>query len=296
MNQITRRQLLLASAGIPALNAMKMAPLQIARVGAHHLKLGLCAYSYRDYLTGKSMPKMNLLEFLDHAAKMPLDGVELTEYYFPRPLNDEFVLELKRKCYLFGLGISGAPMATTLTYPAGAKRDAEILKIKNWLLTAELLGAPTVRIFAGAPQQGQSQVEARKNAIEAIEQACDIAAKHGIILVLENHHGITDNAEQLLEIVKGVKSEWFGLNLDFGNFYTSDPYSDLIRCAPFAITTHFKTEMKPRNGPKIPTDLKRAINILKDCGYRGYVNLEYEATEEPIVAVPRIISQLHNLI
>ncbi len=284
-----------ATSGI-ALTAVPNAAAQVARTGGPRLKLGLCAYSYRDYLTGKSKPKLTLMEFLDHAARLPLDGVELTEYYFPKPVTSEYVVELKRKCYLLGLGITGSPMATNLTHPVGPNREKEIQRIKEWVTVAELLGAPTIRIFAGTPQPNQSQEDARKMVIQSIEEACSIAGKSGVILALENHHGVTDNAQQVLEIVKGVQSPWFGLNLDFGNFNTADPYLDLRLCAPYAVTTHMKTEIRPNNGPKVLSDLKKAIGILKEANYRGYVNLEYEASEEPLKAVPRILNELHGLL
>ena len=42
------------------------------------MKLGTCAYSYRDLLTSG---EMTMIEFLDLAAELNFDGVELTGYY-----------------------------------------------------------------------------------------------------------------------------------------------------------------------------------------------------------------------
>ena len=36
--------------------------------------------------------------------------------------------------------------------------------------------------------------------------------------------------------------------------------------------------------------------MLKDGGYRGYVTLEYEAAEAPLVAVPRYLERLRALL
>ena len=66
----------------------------------------------------------------------------------------------------------------------------------------------------------------------AIQEACDYAAKYGIFLALENHGGITATIDQMLTIVKAVKHDWFGVNLDTGNFHTADPYADLAKIAP----------------------------------------------------------------
>jgi hydroxypyruvate isomerase len=36
------------------------------------------------------------------------------------------------------------------------------------------------------------------------------------------------------------------------------------------------------------------VGILRDAGYRGYVALEYEAREDPFVAVPRYLKELRR--
>jgi sugar phosphate isomerase/epimerase len=268
----------------------------IKRSGPQRMRLSLAAYSYRDYLTGKAEPHMTYPEFVDRVVAYTIDAVELTEYYFPKPLTTEFLTRLKRQCYLNGLDISGSPMGNVFTYPAGPKRDAEIEKVKAWIDQCALLGAPAIRIFAGNTQPGQSLADAQKATIECIEACSDHCAQKGVLLGLENHGGIVAEADSLLTIVKGVKSEWCGINLDTGNFRTEDPYGDMAKCAPYAVTVQVKTEITPKGGQKQQADLKREIQILKDAGYRGYVTLEYEAAEEPLKAVPRILEQMRTLL
>jgi len=266
------------------------------RAGKPRLRLSLAAYSYRDYLQNKRDPHMTLPEFVDRCATYPIDAVELTEYYWPKPLTNEFLMQVKRQCYINGLDISGSPMANVFTHPAGPERVKQIAATKAWVDTCAALGAPAIRVFTGTLQPGQTMVEAQRNSIEALEEACAYAGSKGVILAVENHGGIVAEADSLLTIVKGVKSEWCGINLDTGNFRTEDPYGDLVKCAPYAVTCQVKTEIQPKGQPKRDADLKREIQILKDAGYRGYVTLEYEAAEEPLKAVPRILDQLAGLL
>jgi sugar phosphate isomerase/epimerase len=100
--------------------------------------------------------------------------------------------------------------------------------------------------------------------------------------------------DELLEIVKAVKSPWFGVNLDTFNFRTADPYADVAKIAPYAVTVQMKTEIGPAGKPKEPADYRRLFGILRGAGYRGYVALEYEAAEDPKTGVPAAIQQMRT--
>src|SRR5205085_3714384 len=145
----------------------------------------------------------------------------------------------------------------------------------------------TMRIFAGTVARGDREEKARSRCVEAIQEACDHGGKYGVYLALENHGGITATAEQTLALVRAVKHDWFGVNLDTGNFHTRDPYADLERLAPYAVTVQVKTEVQRAGRKKEEADLKREVEILRAAAYRGYVALEYEAAEDPKTAVPR---------
>ena len=101
----------------------------------------------------------------------------------------------------------------------------------------------------------------------------------GIFVGVENHGQLT--AAQVLEIVKGVDSPWFGINLDTGNFHSDDPYADLSACAPYAVNVQLKVKMKNSAGEVFDPDYERISKILTDANYRGYLVLEFEE-KQPI--------------
>src|SRR5581483_3387280 len=111
----------------------------------------------------------------------------------------------------------------------------------------------------------------------------------------ENHGGITASLDGMLELVRGVRSDWFGVNLDTGNFHTQDPYADLERLAPYAVTVQIKTEIQRAGRDKEEADLPRLIEMLRAANYRGYVALEYEAAEDVRTAAPRYARRLREL-
>lgn len=267
-----------------------------ARRGAPRLQLSLAAYSFRDSFKHKDPAKrITLFEFVDFCAEHGCQGAELTSYYFPTPVETEFLIKLKRHAFLRGIAISGGAIGNNFALPKGEKRDQEIALAKRWVDYSAILGAPHIRVFAGA-KGNLEEAEARRMCLSALEECSDYAGSKGIFLGLENHGGIVAEPEGLLEIVKAVKSPWFGVNLDTGNFQTEDPYADLARCAPYAVNVQLKVEIKRRGQSKAePSDLARLMRILREAGYQGYVALEYEAAEDPWQAVPRWLRQMKEV-
>ena len=166
--------------------------------------------------------------------------------------------------------------------------------MKAWVDKAALMGAPHIRIFAGTAR-GVTKDEAKKLCIASIEECCDYAGKKGVFLGLENHGGIVAEADDILDIVRAVKSPWFGVNLDTGNFHTDDPYGGLARCAPYAVNVQYKVEIQKRGAKKEIADMARVFKILRDANYQGYVALEYEAAEDPWKTLPGYLKQMKEL-
>ncbi|MBI4604176.1 MAG: sugar phosphate isomerase/epimerase [Planctomycetes bacterium] len=290
-----RRFLRLGAAWALALGAPARAIEPFTRKAGGRLKLSCAAYSLRKYLDLKK-PSMTLEEFMEKCAAWGTDGVELTEYYFPKPITAEHVARLKRKAALLGLDITGSPIGNNFALPPGEERERQVAAVKAWIDVSADLGSPAIRIFAGGAPRGASEVDARKWVVESIEACCAHAAKRGVFLALENHGGVVAEADGLLEIVRAVRCEWFGVNLDTGNFHTRDPYGDIERCVPYAVTCQVKTEIAPAGEKKREADLARLVGILRKVGYAGYVTLEYEAAEEPLEAVPRHLETLRKLL
>jgi sugar phosphate isomerase/epimerase len=301
MTRSTRRQFLQAGlatgAGLAIGNASSPAIEPVRRNGKSHIRLSIAAYSYRKYLDLKIKPKppMDLDEFVELAAGMDLDAVEPTAYYFAQTTPD-YLAHLKGKCTRLGLDVSGTAVSNNFCEPDPHKLKEQIEHVKRWVDHASLLGAKTIRIFAGSVPKGDSEEKARARCAAAIQEACDYAQKFGIYLALENHGGITTTIDQILALVQAVQHDWFGVNWDTGNFHSADPYADLARLAPYAVTVQIKTEIHRAGQKKEDADLKRLIDLLRAVDYRGYVALEYEADEDPKTAIPRHVETLKRIV
>jgi sugar phosphate isomerase/epimerase len=292
---MNRRDFLASMAALPAASLPAAGIDPIKRAGPPRMKLSLAAYSFRNALAGPRK-SMSLDDFVDLASTYDIDAVEPTSYYFPEPATPEYCRSLRRHALLQGLSISGTAVGNTFTHPAGPQLEKEIDHVKRWVDLAAELHAPTIRIFAGNLQKGTSEADARRWCIDAIHRACEYAGSRGIVLALENHGGIVSTPDQMLAIVREIRSDWFGVNLDTGNFHGPDPYADLARLAPYAVVTQVKTEISVAKGQRQEADLGRVIRLLREVNYRGFVVLEYEGDEDPKAAAPRYLAQLRKLL
>jgi sugar phosphate isomerase/epimerase len=258
------------------------------------LKLSLAAYSFRQKLDLKK-PTMTLVEFIDLAADLPLDAVELTSYFWAEQ-TPEYAKKLAAHATKKKLAVSGVPVGNKFTLKDDAKRADEVKKAIDWIKLAGEAGAKTVRIFAGDLEKGETLEDAQKRVVASIEACLPAAEKAGVLLALENHGGITATPDQLLALVKPIKSQWLGVNIDTGNFKTDDPYSDVAKIAAYGVVCQVKTEVNPGGKKKEEADLGKMVKILKEANFHGYVVLEYEAAEDAGVAVPKHVKELRKLI
>jgi len=305
MFTLSRRRFLATSsfAFLAAPFAGAVAPF--ARTGAPRLRLSLAAYSFRDFFAeskgGKAdVPQDRVLtmeKFIDRCAEWQCDGAELTSYYFPKDVTDEYLIGIRRHAHLRGVSISGTAVGNTFTNPPGAERDKQVADVKKWIDRAVVLGAPHIRVFAGNPPKGADLGAAKKACIEQLDECGEYAGKRGIFLGVENHGGIVAEPEGLLEIIRAVKSPWVGVNLDSGNFHTDDPYADLAKIAPYAVNVQVKTLIQRRNAKEAEkTDFAKVATILRAANYQGWVALEFEEKTDPWANVPPALAQLRGVL
>jgi sugar phosphate isomerase/epimerase len=253
------------------------------------MRVGCAAYSYREALKGGTM---SLEGFVDACAAMELDGVELTSYYFPAT-DRQYLNALKRHCFLRGQHVLATAVGSNFTQADGAKRREHVEMTLDWIDRSVILGAPCIRVFAGPIPEGVGEEQAFAWALECLEECVARGEQQGVAVALENHGGVTSTAAQVERFLDRLDSPWFGVNLDFGNF-REDPYAEFARVAPRAITTHAK--LVSRFGEERgEVDYRRVRGIMEEAGYRGYLSIEYEETEDPAVAVPRFAAHLRDV-
>lgn len=258
--------------------------------GKGRLKSAICAYSYRNELSKKTMSYEDLVRM---ASDWGVEGLDLTVYWFPS-VEDSFLLPLKRLAYRSGVEIYSISVRTNMVQPTADLQQKELVEMRKWIDAAAKLGAGHIRVFGGNVPKGNTEEQAVEWVVKVLSEAGQYAASRGVILGLENHGGITDKADRIVEIVKKVDSPWVAVNLDTGNFRTK-VYEQISQLVPYAAAVQVKAEVV-EDGQRKESDWDRVAGMLVKQGYKGYLAVEYEAKEDVKTAMPKMLARLNSVI
>jgi len=265
---------------------------QTSSPGKARFRTGLVAYSYRTALQSKAMSYDDLIRV---AVDTGTDGIDMTVYWLPSTESD-YLLSLRRLAYRNRVEIYSIGTRVQLAQPTAELRDKQLDELKKWLDVAQRVGATHIRVFGGQKPPGATLEQAIGFASETLKRGAELAGARGVILGVEDDGGITDFAKDTIAIVKGADSQWAGMNLDIGNFRPPNVYDQIELSLPYAVSTHIKTTMALDDGKsRGPFDMDRVFKMFVAHGYRGYMGLEFEATEDPATAVPENLRKLKQL-
>jgi sugar phosphate isomerase/epimerase len=255
---------------------------KIKRLTKPKVRVGLNAYSFNDPLLARTISIPEMFEF---CANLGFEAVDLTGYYFlsyPVVPSDEEIYRTKRNAFLLRLDISGTGVKNDFTIADKEKRKKEVQLVKDWVIVAEKLGAPSLRVFAGNTMpEGYTRKQVLDWMVDEMKECADFAGKHGIMIAVQNHSDFLKTADQVEELMQRVKSEWFGLMLDIGSFQTKDdPYNEIEQVIPYAINWQIKENVYV-NKKETKTDLSKVAAIIKKSTYRGFTPIETLGKGDP---------------
>ena len=286
------RRNFLTTAGALVAAAHAASARQATSPGKARFRTGLVAYSYRTALQSKAMTYEDLIRI---AVDTGTDGIDMTVYWLPSTESD-YLLSLRRLAYRNRVEIYSIGTRVQLAQPTAELRDKQLGDLKGWLDVAERVGATHIRVFGGQKPAGATLEQAVGFASETLKRGAELAGARGLILGVEDDGGITDYARETIAIVKGADSPWAGMNLDIGNFRPPNVYDQIEMSIPYAVSTHIKTTVALDDGKgRAPFDLDRVFRMFAAHAYRGYMGLEFEASDDAATAVPQHLRTLKQL-
>ena len=172
--------------------------------------------------------------------------------------------------------------------------DAEI---EAYVLLAEKLSSPNVRIMATAPvPQPVGTVDEGYVRDRAIRLGA-MAKAHGVRLLIETH-GVWSDSEKLARLLSLIASDSVGALWDVHHpyrFMGEKPQTTCENLKPWLSHTHFKDSLKTAEGYRyvLPgfgdVPLTETVRVLKDANYDGFYSLEWVKRWDTTLEEPGIV-------
>lgn len=141
--------------------------------------------------------------------------------------------------------------------------------------------------------------------IDDLRKVVEYGKQFGVIIGIQNHGDFLKTADETIELLKAVDSEWIGLIVDTGYFNTPDCYVDIEKVMPYGVNFQVKEFVRycpsPYMTPKFqPIDLDRLFGIVRRSDYRGYLPIETlsagKDSYEPYKEVPQFLERVRQAI
>jgi sugar phosphate isomerase/epimerase len=262
--------------------------------GQKQLKLSLAEWSLHRTINSGEMTNLDFPRFAK--TKYNIDAVEYVSTFFKGKGEDQtYLLNLKNECKKYGVKslLIMVDGEGALADTNSSIRDKTIENHHKWVKAAKFLGCHSIRVNV----QGEGTMEqVKKAAIDGLSKLCNYAANYKINVIVENHGGYSSNGKWLSDVIKGVNKPNCGTLPDFGNFYEYDRYKGTQEMMPFAKGVSGKSYDFDAQGNETKIDYAHMIKIVKDSGYKGYIDVEYEGSrlseDEGIKATKLLLDRL----
>ena len=244
--------------------------------------LALNAYSFADLLLARDRRDndqvYSLFNLLEWCKTNNIKAIDPTGYFFPtypEVPSDEYLADFKNRADELGIAISGTGIRNHFASPDPAIRAEGVELAKKWIVVASKIGAPVIRVFAGAIPSGYEDnwEDPAGWMIDCYKELIPYAAQYKVKIGIQNHGEMLQTAAQCLYVLERVDSEWAGIIVDTGNFLTEDPYKDIAAMVPYAVNWQVKEYTKGVSGAT-RIDYEKFVRILKEEGYTGYLPVE----------------------
>ncbi|MFK5920804.1 MAG: TIM barrel protein [Verrucomicrobiota bacterium] len=280
-------------------------------------KISLAEWSLHKALKAGEMEHLDFPKFTkDNFGITALEHVNQffarkTDKFGLQPNKREYLLELKQRTEDLGMD-----NVLIMCDGVGKIGDSNVEKRKNtveghyaWVETAKLLGCHSIRVNASSDAKLSPEEQASLCA-DGLSRLCDFAKQHEIGVIVENHGGLSSDGAWLASVMEKTGRNNCGTLPDFGNFYIVknrgddkkyqaakkpyekdgayteselgleyDRYQGIKDLMPYAKGVSAKSHDFDAEGEEMHTDFHKAMKIVKDSGYRGYVGIEYEGKE-----------------
>jgi sugar phosphate isomerase/epimerase len=191
--------------------------------------------------------RMSLPEWLDLAATLDVDGVELYTPFLERR-DEPYLRDLADRIASLGLEMPMLCHSPDFTHPDAAERERQVEEARRMIGVTRSLGGRFCRVLSGQRWPGVGEEEGIGWVVDALERLLPDAEAAGVVLTLENHYKdgsweypeFAQSRERFLRIVERVSSPWLRVQYDPSNAVVAgdDPYALLDEVIDRVATVH----------------------------------------------------------
>ena len=221
----------------------------------------------------KNHPPVDELKLLDvpeyYADRFKVHNVEFWSRHF-ESLDPGYLKKLKRrirkaKSTLINIQIDER---YNLAETNEESRQKHLTLVKSWIDAAITLGAKSARA-----NTGRGDINA---CIRSFKELDKYAKAKEILLMTENHGGLSSDPDKLVQVVEAVGSDNFEILPDFGNFAVDIQMDGLRKVLPHA--KHLisaKAKQFDENWNHTLYDFDKCMRLAESAGFGGIYSAEY---------------------
>ncbi|OIU69718.1 sugar phosphate isomerase/epimerase family protein [Rossellomorea aquimaris] len=278
------------------------------------MKISVSMYSLASAIKKENW---SIFDFIDYAAEISLDGVELLDFYWSDGGRDNEIQRVNQALKEKGLVVSAYDVSNNFVKESAEDRRMETEKVLEGIGTAKKLGTNIVRVFCGDLHGDLTYADGQSWIVEGLKQCAGKAEEEGVYLAIENHGLLAGKSEQVKEIIGKVNSPYVGSTFDTGNFLLvhEEPLHAFNRLKEEIVHVHFKDFRKKEASESLKgfkstqgveligtvpgdgqVDLASIVKGLKAANYQGFLSIEYEGHDDAKESNEEAVRRLKKLL
>ncbi len=248
---------------------------------------------------------MSLFDWIDLAATLDVDGIELYPGFFTS-FDDDYLDKILQHLKSKNLEAPMMCASPDFTQHDATARAAELEKERQMIDLTARMGGRYCRVLSGQRREDVSREDGIRYTVESINAVIPYAASKNIILNMENHYKdgywkypeFAQHIDVFLDVINQIDSPWFGVNYDPSNAIIcgEDPLDVLEAIKHRVITMHASDrylisgtieDLKQQDGSmgyaknlrhgvigKGLNDYDKIFSTLKNEGFDNWISIE----------------------
>ena len=228
--------------------------------------------------------KIDNLDFAKIAHEHGINAIEYVNQFFMHKAKDmQYLGEMKQRAADLGVKslLIMCDQEGNIGDPDATRRTKTIDNHRKWIDAAKFLGCHSIRVNAASAGTWDEQVAL---AADGLARLTEFGAEQDLNVIVENHGGLSSNADWLAQVINKVNHERCGTLPDFGNFRIKDgesydSYRGIQKLMPWAKGVSVKDMVWDDKANQLPLDFERMLRIVLDAGFTGYCGIEFGGYE-----------------